>query len=83
LETEPRPNYIHTLLPHGTTRLDRFNITSELQSRKMGIETISAAFTDHYAVAMRITVQNANLQTARGRWKMDPILKRDEYLKKG
>jgi len=28
----------------------------------MGIEIIPAAFTDHYAVAMRITVQDTDLQ---------------------
>jgi len=41
-----------------------------------------AAFTDHYAVAIRITVQDTNLQTARVRWKMDPILINDKHLMK-
>ena len=41
-----------------------------------------AAFTDHYAVAIRITVQDTDLQTARVRWEMDPTLKNDKNLKK-
>jgi len=68
--------------PHGATRLDRFYITSEIQHKKKRIEIIPAAFTDHYTVAMSITVQETDLQRARGRWKMDPILINDEHLKK-
>ena len=67
---------------HGATRLDRFYITSEIQQKKMGIEIIPAAFTDQYAVAMPITVQDTDWQRARGRWKMDPTLINDEHLKK-
>ena len=77
-----RPTYTYHS-PHGATRLDRFYITSELQRRKMGIEIIPAVFTDHYALTMRIVVQDTDLQRARGRWKMDPILITDEHLKKG
>jgi hypothetical protein len=47
----------------------------------MGIEIIPAGFTDHYAVAMRITVQDTDLQRARGIWKMDPRLITDEHKK--
>jgi len=66
-----RPTYTYHS-PHGAMRLDRFYITSEIQRKKMGIEIITAAFTDHYAVAIRITVQDTDLQRARVRWKMDP-----------
>jgi len=76
-----RPTFTY-YSPHGATRLDRFYITSDIQQKKIGIEIIPAAFTDHYAVAMRITVQDTDLQRARGRWKMDPILINDEHLKK-
>jgi hypothetical protein len=48
----------------------------------MGIDIIPVAFTDHYAITMRITVQDTDLQRARERWKMDPILITDEHLKK-
>ena len=76
-----RPSYTY-YSPHGATRLDRFYITSEIQQKKIGIEIIPAAFTDHYAVAMRITLQDPDLQRARGRRKMDSILINDEHLKK-
>jgi len=48
----------------------------------MGIDIITATFTDHYAVAIRITVQDTDLQRARVRWKIDPILINDKHLKK-
>ena len=60
----PKDIHTHTTPPHGATRLDRFYITSEMRRRKMGIKIIPAAFTDHYAVALRITVQDTDLQRA-------------------
>ena len=75
-----RPTYTHHS-PSGATRLDRFYISMELQNRKTVIEILPAAFTDHFAVAIRITVQDIELQRARGRWKMDPVLITDEHLK--
>jgi hypothetical protein len=47
----------------------------------MGKEIIPAAFTNHYAVAMCITVQDTDLQRARGGWKMEHKLITDEHLK--
>ena len=58
------------------------DISTELQHRKTAIEILPAAFTDHYAVAIRITVQDINLQRTRRRWKMDPILTTDEHLRR-
>jgi len=46
----------------------------------MGIEIMPAALTDRYGVAIRITVQDTDLQRARGRWKMDPVLINDKHL---
>jgi len=48
----------------------------------MGIEIIPAAFMDHYAVALHITVNGTHLKRARGRWKMEPLLITDEHLKR-
>ena len=48
----------------------------------MGIEIMPAAFTDHYALSIRITVQDTDLWRARVRWKMEPILINDKHLKK-
>jgi hypothetical protein len=79
---EPRPTYIHIPLPHGATKLDRFYTTPETQRNKLRIEIMPVAFTDHYVVEMRITVHYTDVHRARGRWKLDPILIRDEHLKK-
>ena len=77
------PTSLHTHItpPHGATRLDRLYITSEIQQEN-GIEIIPAAYTNHYAFALFSTVQDTDLQRARGRWKMEPILINDEHLKK-
>jgi len=74
------PTYIHILLPKWSheTRLFLHNFGNA--AKKTGIEIIPAAFTDNYAVAIRITVQDTDLQTARVRWKMDPILINDKHL---
>ena len=76
-----RPTYTY-YSPHGATRLDRLYITSEIQRKELGIEIMPAALTDHYAVAIRITVQDTDLQRTRVRWKMDPILINDKHLLK-
>jgi len=41
-----------------------------------------AGFTDHYAVTIRIAVQDTDLQRVRVRWKKDPTLINDNNLKK-
>jgi hypothetical protein len=55
---------------------------TDLQKQKSGIEIILAAFTDHHAVALRITIEDYDLQRRRGRWKMDPTLMADEHLQR-
>jgi hypothetical protein len=57
-------------------------MSTDLQKQKTGIEIIPAAFTDHDAVALRITIDDYDLQRRRGRWKMDPMLMADEHLQR-
>jgi len=76
------PPYIHILLPPWCHEIKSFLHNLRNTAKKMGIEIIPPAFTDHYAVAMRITVEDTDLQRARGRWKMGSILIIDEHLKK-
>jgi len=45
----PRAIYTH-YTPHGAARLDRLYISPNLGNRKIGVETVMAAFTDHLAV---------------------------------
>ena len=40
-------------------------------NRKIGVEIVAAAFTDHLAVVLRLTVDIHILQRGRGIWKMN------------
>ena len=63
--------------PTGASRLDRIYISRHLQLPKKGIETISAAFTDHLAVAIQMATENPILPRRRGYWKMNTSLLRE------
>jgi len=39
---------------HGAIRIDRFYLLRDLMTRKPGIATVAAAFTDHMAVVLRL-----------------------------
>jgi hypothetical protein len=71
-----RPAYTH-FSPTGATRIDRFYITQNLLLRKTGIEILPAAFTDHNAVVLRLSLSTVRTGWRRGRWKMDPVLVTD------
>ena len=55
---------------HGATRLDRFYLTVGLLRRKTGVATIAAAFTDHFAVVLRLSMGAPLLRRGRGTWKL-------------
>jgi hypothetical protein len=74
-----RPVYTHYSVS-GATRIDRIYATRDLISRKLGIETIAAAFTDHSAVCLRLTVDVPVVRTWRGFWKMDNTLLDDPTI---
>jgi len=78
---QPRPTYIHILLPPWSRETRPFLHNLGNTAKNIGIEIMPAAFTDHYAVAIRITVQDTDLQRAIVKWKMDPILINDNNLK--
>jgi hypothetical protein len=59
---------------HSATRLDRFYITESLALRKIGIETIPVAFSDHCAVTIRITTNTPPPTRGRGLWRMNTLL---------
>ena len=48
--------YMH-ISAFGASRLDRIYVTKELNSRKRGVEVVAAAFTDHLAVCLRLSVE--------------------------
>jgi endonuclease/exonuclease/phosphatase family metal-dependent hydrolase len=56
---QPSPErrvYTHYTV-HGASKLDRFYLTKDLLARKRGIETVAAAFTDHFAVVLRLSME--------------------------
>ena len=73
------PTYTHHSIS-GATRIDRIYTTQELLEKKLGIETIAAAFTDHHALMLRLAVDTPVLRMGRGRWKMNTAMFRDKRI---
>jgi endonuclease/exonuclease/phosphatase family metal-dependent hydrolase len=55
-----RPSYTH-YTSNCASRLDRFYVTGDILTQKLGIETLPAAFTDHLVVVLRISVDSFEL----------------------
>ena len=68
-----RPAYTHHF-NNGTTRIDQIYTTQELLAKKIGIEIVAAAFTDHHAVKLRIVVDTPILRMGRGHWKINTAM---------
>ena len=78
--TQPRAINTHST-PHGTARLDRLYFSPDLRNRKIGVETVMAAFKDHPAVCLRVTLKAPQLQQGRGRLKMNAEILEDTLFK--
>jgi hypothetical protein len=74
-----RPTFTH-YSPTGATRIDRIYLTKADINRKIVMEIIPNAFTDHNAVVLRLTTPAQEMMKTRGRWKMDPNLAQDENI---
>ena len=74
-----RPTYTHHH-PNGATRIDRIYVSKNVLHRKSGIEILPAAFTDHHAVALRITMMDKVPTKRRRRWKMNPAMLQEKSL---
>jgi len=68
--TNTRAIYTH-YTPHGAARIDRLYVSPSLRNRKMCVETVMAAFKDHLAVCLRISLEAPLLRRGRGQWKMN------------
>jgi hypothetical protein len=55
----------------GASRLDRIYVTTTIMSKKTGIETMAAAFTDHSAVILRLAMEHPPNSRGRGYCKMN------------
>jgi len=74
-----KPIYTHHSIS-GATRNYRIHTTQELLEKKLGIEIIAAAFTDHHAVLLRLAVDTPILRMGGGRWKMNTAMFRDKRI---
>jgi hypothetical protein len=80
MESEPLPPTYTYYSTNGASKLDHFYISPDLRSRKTGMAVIPAAFTDHYAVELRITINDTDFKRAIRRRKNDPMLITEEIL---
>jgi hypothetical protein len=55
----PPGRNVYTQYTNGSSRLDRFYLTRDLFARRRGTETFAAAFTDHFAVDLRLSMKEA------------------------
>jgi endonuclease/exonuclease/phosphatase family metal-dependent hydrolase len=68
--TPTRTAYAHYTAT-GTSRIYRIYVTHYLRRRQQGVETVAAAFTDHFAVILRLTVDVPCSLRAKGYWQMN------------
>ena len=66
----------------GASRLDRIYISRNLSDQKRGVETRLAAFTDHLAVVLRITLEVTPVWRGRSYWKMNTTLPGDKNFQR-
>ena len=74
-----KPTYTHYSISVAT-RIDRIYTTQELLEKKLGIEIVAAAFTDHHAVLLRLAVDMPIPRMGRGRWKMNNAMFRGKRI---
>lgn len=71
----------HTYITaQSSSRLDRFYISSNLQSHLRSAETHCCAFTDHKAVTVRLCLPNLGREPGRGFWNLRPHLLTAEHI---
>jgi exonuclease III len=75
--TTTREGYTH-YTQQGASRIDRIYTTTTTMSRKTGIITQIAAFTDHHAVILRLALDHPLQIRGRGLWKMNLSLLQDK-----
>jgi hypothetical protein len=61
LESRPATTYFTHHSPTGTTRINRFYMSTGLIPRKTGVDIIPASFTDHHVAVLRITVPESSI----------------------
>ena len=55
----------------GASRIDRIYVTRKLRTKQRGVETLAAAFTGHFAVSLRLSLDASSTPRGKGYWKMN------------
>ena len=55
----------------GASRIDRIYVTRNLRTKQCGVETLAAAFTDHFAVSLRLSHDASSTPRDKGYWKIN------------
>ena len=82
MASRPAREWLHTLFPYGSekNRPDIYT-TKELSTKTLGVETVAAAFTDHLAVILRLSVEVPIIRRGKGLWKMNTGMFDEETVK--
>jgi len=68
--TPARTAYTHYTAT-GASRIDRMYITHDLRRRQQFAETVATAFTDHFAVTLRLTMDVPCSPRGKGYWRIN------------
>jgi hypothetical protein len=74
-----RPTYTYHHAT-GASRIDRFYLTPDLNTQKTGIKILPAAFTDHCAVALRLSINDYHGIKRARQWKLHPAIAKDPLI---
>ena len=80
-----RADPLRTVFTHyplmGISRIDRIYTKKELSDKKIGVETVAAAITDHLSVVMRLSVDVHIVRWGKELWKMNTSILSEEAFK--
>ena len=75
-----KTTYIH-YTTKGASRIDRIYIGNKMKSKKIGIETVAAAFTGLFAVVLRIAIDAPLASREEVYWRMNTSVLKDATFK--
>jgi len=64
----------------GASRIDRIYLSRQLLKSKQGVEPIAAAFTDHLAIVLRVSLSAPCTTRGKGYWRMNPTYLDDQQF---
>jgi len=80
---DPKRTVFTHYSPMCASRIERIYITKELSDKKIGVENVPTAFTDHLSVVMRLSVDVPIVRRGKGVWKMNTSILSEEAFKRG